>query len=102
MNLLEAEINKTMARMEQSLESVRLFKRAWVRNADTPVGYGAMGRIACECGQCPESRYDPSQPIIVCACGKMYTWDGWIVTDPLPNPREYNAETGRWQRRERA
>lgn len=57
----------------------KFLKRAWVRDTDAPIGQPAKGKINCPCGQCPPSKFDPSQPDIVCACGTVYTWDGWIV-----------------------
>ena len=59
-------------------------KRAWIRNS-APIakrGHPAIGRINCPFGCAPESAYKREQPNIVCACGTVYTWDGWIVSQP--------------------
>ena len=60
-------------------------KVAWVRNAGAPVGKPARGRLQCPCGNAPETEFKPG-PDVVCACGKVYTWDGrdknLIVIDP--------------------
>lgn len=61
--------------------TVGVLKRAWVRDANAPIGKPAMGKINCPCGQCPPSWYNESQPNIVCGCGTVYTWDGWIVEE---------------------
>ena len=45
----------------------KLLKRAWIQ-----------GRISCPCGNAPLSKFDPSQPDIICGCGKRYSWEGCI------------------------
>ena len=62
--------------------TVRVTKRAWVRDPDAPIGKPALGRIDCPCGQAPVSALRPEQGNITCACGTVYTWDGWIISPP--------------------
>ena len=55
---------------------MNLMKIAWTHgqfNAD------GKGRLQCPCGNAPASEYNPSQGNITCACGTVYTWNGWIV-----------------------
>lgn len=54
-------------------------KRAWIRNPDIPAGQPAPGHISCPCGHAPESDFSPENGNVTCACGVVYTWDGWIV-----------------------
>ena len=56
-------------------------KRAWVRLADIPPGQPAPGHITCPCGNAPLTRFDPSQGNVICNCGAVYTWDGWIIAE---------------------
>lgn len=53
-------------------------KRAWVRNQDAPPGRPAKGRINCPCGKAPESDYKPENGDVICECGTVYSWNGWI------------------------
>lgn len=62
-----------------------VLKRAWVRN-DEPAGHPAPGHIACPCGHAPESDFDPAQPPIICACGTVYRWDGFILLEAYHVP----------------
>ena len=55
--------------------TTEVLKVAWVRN-NTPLGKSAPGRLQCPCGNAPESEFTPG-PNVVCACGKVYTWNGW-------------------------
>lgn len=55
-----------------------LAKVAWIRNPGAPVGSPAPGRLNCRCGGAPETMFQKG-PNIVCACGTVYTWDGWVV-----------------------
>jgi hypothetical protein len=57
-------------------------KRAWIRNADAPQGFPAPGHIHCPCGNSPETWFKPEQGNVTCTCGTVYTWDGWIVSEP--------------------
>lgn len=57
-------------------------KQAWVRNQDVPAGQPAPGRISCPCGGAPETMRRPETGNVTCACGIVYTWDGWIVSVP--------------------
>ena len=60
--------------------TIRRVKVAWIRNA-VPPGAPAPGHLHCPCGHAPESVFDESQPDIVCACGRVYDWAGYIVRD---------------------
>lgn len=51
-------------------------KRAWIRNPHAP----ALGQINCPCHNAPLTPYTPG-PHVVCNCGRIYTWDGWIISD---------------------
>lgn len=61
---------------EASAPRLQLRKVAWVR-LDFPAGYSAPGRLNCPCGEAPLSMYEPG-PDLTCACGTVYSWDGWI------------------------
>jgi len=63
-------------KMNQTLE---LRKVAWIRDLDAPMGQPALGHLNCPCGKSPESKLDESNGDVTCACGKVYTWDGWVV-----------------------
>ena len=54
-------------------------KVAWVRDHSYPQGMSAPGKLNCPCGNAPLSRFSPEQGNVTCTCGKVYTWDGWIV-----------------------
>ena len=54
-----------------------LIKVAWIRN-DVPPGYPAPGHLHCPCGNSPESMFHPEQGDVVCNCGRVYSWNGWI------------------------
>lgn len=60
----------------------KFIKRAFVRIPNDPAH---MGQIACPCGRAPRTSYHP-QPEITCQCGRVYTWDGWIVNDTPTYP----------------
>lgn len=62
--------------------TVRVTKRAWVRDPNVPVGKPALGRFDCPCGGAPETQLHPDTGNITCACGTVYTWDGWIISLP--------------------
>lgn len=53
-------------------------KVAWVREPGYPVGKPAPGRLACACGGAPLSFFNASQRVVFCACGTIYTWDGYL------------------------
>lgn len=55
---------------------MKKLKVAWIRDENVPAGQSAMGRLNCECGQVPESRF-AFGPDIICGCGRRYSWDGW-------------------------
>lgn len=54
-----------------------LVKVAWIRNPGAPVGSPAPGHLNCPCGHSPESMFQKG-PDIKCACGRVYSWDGWM------------------------
>lgn len=60
-----------------------LVKVAWIRNDEPPPGERAPGHLHCPCGKAPETWYNPSQGNVPCACGTVYTFDGWIVSQSL-------------------
>lgn len=64
--------------------TLKCLQRPWIRN-NVPRGQPAPGRINCPCGNAPESLYQRDQPNVICSCGAVYRWDGWIIT---PSPRE--------------
>ena len=66
---------------------IRCTKRAWIRDPNAPVGKPALGRINCPCGQAPLSAFSPEQGDITCACGTVYTWDGWVKSQLSPEAR---------------
>ena len=69
----------TKAALTPNLKSQSHYlKRAWIRN-DEPPGHPAPGHISCPCGNAPVSWYRPEQGNVICECGTVYTWDGWIV-----------------------
>lgn len=53
-------------------------KHAWHRDETITEKGCANGRISCDCGNAPLSIFDPSQPDIICNCGKRYSWEGCI------------------------
>lgn len=55
-----------------------LVKVAWIRDASVPAGQPAKGRLNCRCGNAPESEFRPEQGDVVCACGTVYTYNGWV------------------------
>lgn len=55
-----------------------LLKVAWIRQP-APIGKPASGRLNCPCGGCPASAYTPENGNVTCTCGKVYTWDGWVI-----------------------
>lgn len=66
------------------MTTIRVTKRAWIRNADVPQGQPATGRISCACGGMPETEYKPETGNITCTCGITYTWDGWLIRERMP------------------
>lgn len=52
---------------------------AWIRDSSVPPGIPALGRLKCPCGKAPKSAFRPEQGNVVCKCGTVYTWNGWIV-----------------------
>jgi len=67
----------------------RCIKRAWIRDPDAPPGKPALGRLSCPCGNAPLSRFHPDQGNVVCSCGIVYTWDGYIVSRPTDIPKRH-------------
>ncbi len=63
------------------MAEIEVVKRAWIRN-NIPVGHLASGHINCSCGQAPESDFTPTQEDILCACGTLYRWDGYVLHTP--------------------
>lgn len=61
-----------------------LGKVAWIRNPDVPAGQPAKGRLNCRCGAAPESDFRPENGDVTCACGQIYTWDGWKKSKTVP------------------
>lgn len=68
------------ARSEASFESAKLAlkKVAWIRDPEVPEGQSARGKLSCPCGKAPWSNYKKGEPDVLCACGRVFTWDGWI------------------------
>ena len=60
---------------------IELAKVAWIRDPTAPHGRSAKGRLNCPCGQAPLTWLKPEQGNVVCACGRVYTWDGWRLLD---------------------
>lgn len=58
---------------------ITLTKVAWIREAGHPIGQPAPGHLNCRCGHAPVSKFDQSQGYVPCACGMVYTWDGYVV-----------------------
>lgn len=58
-----------------------LTKVAWIREAGHPVGQPAPGRLNCRCGSAPVSVFNASQGNVTCACGQVYTWNGYLVNE---------------------
>ena len=56
-------------------------KVAWIRDASVPVGQTAMGKLNCTCGNAPWTFFKEAQGEVTCNCGRVYTWDGWIIQD---------------------
>ena len=54
-----------------------LSKVAWIRDPAYPVGKSAPGRLQCRCGFGPLVYFEPG-PDVVCQCGSVYSWDGWL------------------------
>lgn len=54
-------------------------KVAWIRNQSIPAGQPAPGHLNCPCGNAPETNYSPDTGNVACACGRVYTWDGYII-----------------------
>lgn len=55
-------------------------KIAWIRNQNIPAGQPAPGHLNCPCGNAPETNYSAETGNVTCACGRLYTWDGYIIT----------------------
>jgi hypothetical protein len=67
------------------LTSAGFYKRAWIRNP-APIGQPALGHINCPCGGAPETAFHPDTGNVICKCGAIYTWDGWIIKDSNGKP----------------
>ena len=61
------------------MNTIELLKVAWIRNP-APMGVRAKGHLNCSCCHAPESEFDALQKDIVCKCGKVYHWDGTLVS----------------------
>lgn len=59
------------------MSTAALTKVAWIRDPNAPVGQPATGRLNCPCGNAPESRLEHSQGDVECACGTIYSYNGW-------------------------
>ena len=57
-----------------------LAKVACVRNPNVLVGQTAKGHLNCPCGNAPETDLDPSQGNVQCACGRLYSYSGWLLS----------------------
>lgn len=68
--------------------NMQFTKYAWIRNTDTPAGQPAKGRINCPCGHAPESEFKPENGNVICECGAVYSWDGFVV---VPAPPQITA-----------
>lgn len=64
------------------MAKLKLVKVAWIRNQGIPPGQPAWGRLACPCGNAPESRYNINQVDVECECGRLYRWDGLLLEQP--------------------
>jgi len=72
-------------------------KHAWIRDRSVPPGQPAKGKINCPCGGAPETWYKQEETPITCACGTVYTYDGWIIDQPEEVYIEQNRTTiERW------
>jgi hypothetical protein len=58
-------------------------KVSWIRNQNVPQGFPAKGRLNCRCGNAPESDLREESGDVVCACGTVYTYNGWIKEQGL-------------------
>lgn len=58
--------------------TVELLKVAWIRDRNAPLGQPAKGRLNCRCGNAPESDFCSDNGDVHCACGMVYTWNGYI------------------------
>lgn len=56
----------------------RILKRAWVRDANIPVGISAKGKFTCPCNNAPLVDLKEGGQDIICTCGRRYAWDGAI------------------------
>jgi len=63
---------------EKSQTNLDVLKVAWVRDPNAPMGKPANGKLQCNCGNAPETKYSPDQGNVTCVCGMVYTWDGWV------------------------
>ena len=66
-----------------STATVTRQKVAWIREHGHPIGQPAPGRLGCPCHHAPFSDYHPGAPDLRCACGRVYTWDGWLKTEEV-------------------
>jgi hypothetical protein len=60
-----------------------LAKVAWIRNPDVPMGQPASGHLNCPCGNAPESRFNAANGDVICTCGTIYSYDGWVRTPAI-------------------
>jgi len=67
--------------------SLAHLKVAWVRNP-APPGQPAQGHLNCPCGHAPETDYSKTQGNVRCGCGRLYTWNGWIIRGTLNNEKK--------------
>jgi hypothetical protein len=56
-------------------------KVAWIRDRSAPPGQPGPGRLNCDCGHAPPSRFHPDQVHVNCRCGRLYSWDGWLLEE---------------------
>jgi hypothetical protein len=84
--------------MKAMTTTAKLTKVAWIRAEGYPQGRPAPGRLNCPCGKAPLSEFDSEEGNVTCACGSVYTWDGWVVSGPkkvfalAPSEREKECE----------